>query len=143
LPLPAEPVPPLQPTSTDSGTTWTRSQCGMGGLRPQCGMVARCRSAARASVARDPACGRLAWRTSVQADAVVRADARTDALVGAVLAPEALSAVEHRPADVVPRPLVVEYELANRLRELVALPPALGSPCALALSSGAAARAAL
>src|SRR3982074_2459578 len=46
----------------------------------------------------------------------------------------ALSAVEHRPADVVPQPLVVEYELANRLRELVALPPGLESPCALALS---------
>jgi hypothetical protein len=44
------------------------------------------------------------------------------------------SAVEHRPADIVPQPLVVEYELANRLRELVALPPALESPCALALS---------
>ena len=47
--------------------------------------------------------------------------------------PDARSAVEHRPADVVPQPLVVEYELANRLRELVALPPALESPCALAL----------
>src|SRR2546422_7922226 len=47
---------------------------------------------------------------------------------------KAFSAVEHRPADVVPQPLVVEYELANRLRELVALPPALESPCALALS---------
>src|SRR5438874_3332436 len=47
---------------------------------------------------------------------------------------DAPSAVEHRPADVVPQPLVVEYELANRLRELVALPPALESPCALALS---------
>src|SRR2546421_7594382 len=45
-----------------------------------------------------------------------------------------LSAVEHRPADVVAQPLVVEYELANRLRELVALPPALEPPCALALS---------
>ena len=44
--------------------------------------------------------------------------------------PNALLAVEHRPADVVPQPLVVEYELANRLRELVALPPALESPCA-------------
>src|SRR2546425_5066270 len=43
-------------------------------------------------------------------------------------------AVEHRPADVVPQPLVFEYELADRLRELVALPPALESPCALALS---------
>src|SRR5438270_3862959 len=47
--------------------------------------------------------------------------------------PVALSAVEHRPADVVPQPLVVEYELANRFRELVALPPTLESPCALAL----------
>ncbi len=47
---------------------------------------------------------------------------------------DALSAVEHRPADVVPQPLVVEYELANRLRELVALPPVLESACALTLS---------
>jgi hypothetical protein len=55
----------------------------------------------------------------------------------------ALSALEHRPGDIVPQPLVVEYELANRLRELVALPPALESPCAVASPSGAAARAAL
>src|SRR5919202_1256719 len=48
--------------------------------------------------------------------------------------PDALSAVEHRPADVVPQQLVLEYELANRRRELVTLPPALASPCALALS---------
>src|SRR5687768_2757057 len=47
---------------------------------------------------------------------------------------DALSAVEHRPADVVPQPLVIEDELANRLRELVALPPALASSYALALS---------
>ena len=47
---------------------------------------------------------------------------------------DALSAVEHRPADGVPQPLVVEDERADRLRELVALPPALASPCALALS---------
>src|SRR5438874_126205 len=45
-----------------------------------------------------------------------------------------LSAAEQRPTDVVPQPLVVEYELANRLRELVALPVALESPGALALS---------
>src|SRR4029077_10843339 len=45
-----------------------------------------------------------------------------------------LSAVEHRPADVVPQPLVVEYELANRLRELVALPSALEAPCIFPLS---------
>ena len=44
------------------------------------------------------------------------------------------SAVEHRPADVVPQPLVVEHELADRVRELVTLPPALASSCALALS---------
>src|SRR5256886_15127370 len=53
---------------------------------------------------------------------------------GSAGAPDALSAVEHRPADVVPQPLVVEYELANRLRKLGALPPALELPCALALS---------
>src|SRR5215468_3997015 len=44
------------------------------------------------------------------------------------------SAVEHRPADVVPQPLVVKHELANRLRELVTLPPALQPPGALALA---------
>jgi hypothetical protein len=46
----------------------------------------------------------------------------------------ARSAVKHRPADAVPQPLVVKYELANRLRELVTLPPALESPCAVALA---------
>jgi len=55
-------------------------------------------------------------------------------LLGSACSPDALLAVEDRPADVVPQPLVVEYELADRLRELVALPPALESPCALALS---------
>src|SRR5215475_1677868 len=44
------------------------------------------------------------------------------------------SAVEHRPADVVPQPLVVKHELANRLRELVTLPPALQPPGPLALA---------
>src|SRR5215831_17643922 len=52
----------------------------------------------------------------------------------AVLAPDARSAVKHRPADIVPQPLVVKYELANRLGELVTLPPALESACALALA---------
>jgi len=46
----------------------------------------------------------------------------------------ARSAVKNRPADVVPQPLVVKYELANRRRELVTLPPALESPRALALA---------
>ena len=44
----------------------------------------------------------------------------------------ACSAVKHRPADVVPQPLVVKYEFANRLREMVTLPLALESPCGLA-----------
>src|SRR6202158_4672390 len=48
--------------------------------------------------------------------------------------PDVLSADEHRPADVVPYPLVVEDELANRLREMIALPPALEFPCTPALS---------
>jgi hypothetical protein len=42
--------------------------------------------------------------------------------------------VEQRPADVVPQPLVVKYELANFLRELVTLPLALESPRELALA---------
>src|SRR5439155_3508704 len=58
----------------------------------------------------------------------------TDALVGQCQRPDALLAVKHGPADVVPQPLVVEYELADGIRELVALPPALESPCALALT---------
>jgi hypothetical protein len=45
------------------------------------------------------------------------------------------SAVECRPADVVPQPLVVQYELANPWRELVTLPVALeptrGLTCAI------------
>src|SRR6266705_1987997 len=57
-----------------------------------------------------------------------------DALVGQFCCPDGRLAVEHRPADVVPQLLVVEYELADRLRELVTLPPARESPCALALS---------
>jgi len=55
----------------------------------------------------------------------------------------ALSRLEHRPADVVPQALVVEYELADRLWEVVTLPPVLESPCAVGPPSGAAARAAL
>jgi hypothetical protein len=71
---------------------------------------------------------------AVARHAVGRAHARTDALLGQCWRPDARLAVEHRPADVVPQPLVVEYELADRLSELEALPPALESPCALALS---------
>src|SRR5581483_6385097 len=48
--------------------------------------------------------------------------------------PTALSAVKHRPADVVPQPLVIEDELANRRRKLVTLPPALEPPCGIALA---------
>src|SRR5207248_8641094 len=49
--------------------------------------------------------------------------------------PRRSSAAEHGPADVVPQPLVVEDELADRLGELIALPPALESPRALAFST--------
>jgi hypothetical protein len=47
--------------------------------------------------------------------------------------PDARSAVKRRPANVVPQALVVKYELANRLRELVTLPLALESACGFAL----------
>src|SRR5690349_16177594 len=49
------------------------------------------------------------------------------------LRPDASSAVEHRPANVISQPLVVDDELANRLRELVALPSALASSRILCL----------
>jgi len=38
------------------------------------------------------------------------------------------SAVEHRPADLVAQPLIVKHKLANRLRKLLTLPPALTTP---------------
>jgi hypothetical protein len=41
---------------------------------------------------------------------------------------------KNRPADVVAEPLVVEYELANRLGKLVTLPPARKSPCPVGLA---------
>jgi hypothetical protein len=53
--------------------------------------------------------------------------------VGGCRRPPTRSGVKYRPADIVPQPLVVKHELANRLRELVTLPPALESPGALAL----------
>jgi hypothetical protein len=62
-------------------------------------------------------------------DAIVRAPAG-----GVPRRPGARSAVEHGPADLVPQSLVVEDELADRLRELITLPPALGSPRGLALA---------
>src|SRR5436189_231339 len=45
-----------------------------------------------------------------------------------------LSAVEHRPADVVAQPLIIQDQLADRVRELVALPAALAPPGALTLA---------
>ena len=53
-------------------------------------------------------------------------EAQTSWLVGRNL--------EHFPANAVPQPLIVQYQVANRFRELVALPPALESPRALALT---------
>ena len=46
------------------------------------------------------------------------------------------SAVEHRPADVVSQPLIVQDQFANRIRELFALPTALEPAGALTLASG-------
>jgi hypothetical protein len=44
--------------------------------------------------------------------------------------------VKHRPTDVVPQPLVVDDELADRFRKLVTLPLALQSPCEITLAFG-------
>src|SRR3954463_12496351 len=57
-----------------------------------------------------------------------------DNLVCRLLLEKKSSAVEHRPADVVPLALVVEDELPDRLRELVTLPLTLAWPCGLALA---------
>ena len=46
------------------------------------------------------------------------------------------SAVEHRPAQVVAQPLVVEHEVADPVRELVTLPAALTSSRSLAFAGG-------
>jgi len=53
-----------------------------------------------------------------------------------LMAPQALSADKHRPADIVAQPLIVKYQLANRLRELVTLPLTLKPPCRLPLAFG-------
>jgi hypothetical protein len=70
---------------------------------------------------------RLRWLGDREALAAI-------SFVWTVLAPDTRSAVKHRPADIVPQSLVVKYELANRLRELVAPPLALESPRGLALA---------
>jgi len=46
------------------------------------------------------------------------------------------STVEHRPADLVSQPLILQNEFANRIRELFALPTALDPAYALTLASG-------
>ena len=51
------------------------------------------------------------------------------------MAPE-LSAVEYGPADVVPQPLVVKDQRADRVRKLVTLPLALQLPGGLTLAFG-------
>jgi len=45
-----------------------------------------------------------------------------------------LSAVEHRPADVVSQPLIIQDQIADRVRELFALPSALEPAGALTLA---------
>ncbi len=57
-----------------------------------------------------------------------------DASTGWAIRPGGLSAVEHEPADVVPQPLVVEDELANRRREMIALPTTFTAGRVIALS---------
>jgi hypothetical protein len=46
------------------------------------------------------------------------------------------SALEHRPADLVAQPLVVQDELADRIGELLALPTALEPSRAVGLARG-------
>ena len=46
----------------------------------------------------------------------------------------AASAVEDEPADVIAQPLIVEDELADPIRKLVALPSALRAPGSVALT---------
>src|SRR6185437_397340 len=59
---------------------------------------------------------------------------RSTRLLGSADLPSGLSAVEHRPADVVSQSLIIQDQLADRLRELVALPAALEPPGALTLA---------
>jgi hypothetical protein len=50
--------------------------------------------------------------------------------------PSRPSAVEHRPADLVSQPLILQDEFANRIGELFALPTALKPAGALTLADG-------
>src|SRR5881227_3355702 len=59
---------------------------------------------------------------------------RSTRLLGSADMHAGLSAVEHRPADVVAQPLIIQDQLADRVRELVALPSALAPPGALTLA---------
>src|SRR5512135_113222 len=56
--------------------------------------------------------------------------------LGSADKPSRPSAVEHRPADVVSQPLILQDELANRIGELCALPTALEPAGALSLAPG-------
>ena len=74
---------------------------------------------------------------------ILRVRRRLEALVGPCRHAATPSAVEHRPADRVSEPLIIQDEFANRSGELFALPTALGPLGALTCASGVAARAAL
>jgi hypothetical protein len=69
-----------------------------------------------------------------QTAAPISSVAAFERLVGDCRRPVARSAVKHRPADVVSQPLIIEHERANRRWELVTLPPALESPCGIAVA---------
>jgi len=56
---------------------------------------------------------------------------RSTRLLGSADMHAGLSAVEHRPADVVSQPLIIQDQRADRVRELFALPAALEPPGAL------------
>src|SRR5918911_1561573 len=59
---------------------------------------------------------------------------RSTRLLGSADRHSGLSAVEHRPADVVAQPLIIQDQLADRVRELVTLPLALLTAGLFALS---------
>lgn len=67
---------------------------------------------------------------------VARSRRRVEALVGQPEQPSGPSAVEHRPADLVSQPLILQDEFTNCIRELCALPAALEPAGALFLTWG-------
>src|SRR5919202_6568218 len=59
---------------------------------------------------------------------------RSTRLLGSADMHSGLSAVEHRPADVVSQPLIIQDQFADRVRELFTLPSAFEPPGVLTLA---------